>query len=205
MQPEETILTPEQADAEYQERGRAIAALLDSEEEARANQQKLAEVGRALRDKLTATEQTFATNDAEALRATIFAGPEAADKRSAADSLGRDVRYLRRALEYFNVFDLEDARLALFDAEAATAEGRYQYEQARSAAHDARLFAIVAQASAFNGGQLQIEDGGIAAGLRQLVTEMFDKARDARRAAREHQERVAEERAAYQKRESERQ
>jgi len=201
---QETAITPEQAEAEMEQARETWAEKIEAEQRARVAERKTAELGAALHAEITAKEGVLTTADTEAIQATIHGRPDAGNKRQAVYTLRSEVAFLRRAMNRFNVFEMEEARTAVLNAEAESAEAQYQFEQARSKAHDARLFGIVAQASEFNGGELQIEDGGIAAGLRQIIAMMFDKTSNARRAAQDHRAEVEQARNAYLRREHER-
>jgi hypothetical protein len=197
--PEARALEPKQAEIELESARENWATKLEDEEAARQREKEVIALGRALRGQLAAKEKALTSASAEAIQATIHARPEAEESRQLVYKLRSEVTFLQKTWDHFTSWDSETAKIAVIECEAASAEAAYLFEQARSAAHDARLFAILAQGSECNGAPVEVRDNGISAGLKRVVADAFDKSRAARRHADEYKREVSDRRAAYEK------
>jgi hypothetical protein len=201
MMRETVAITPEQAEAAYQLCGEGWKTALENEEAAKEEERQLLKIYSALRMQLASSEKAFLAADSEALQSTMYLRDTAPDQRRVVETLKVDAVFMKRAAEFMSLYPLEDARIKTLEAAALSAAAQYEFEKSRSELHSAKLLGIISAAAQMNGGTLQIQDGGLAEGLRRLVGEMFDRMNSARRAAKDYRVEVSQRRDEFKKKE----
>jgi hypothetical protein len=172
------------------------ANALANEEIARHHEREIAALSQALCTRVVQKEQAVTAAEVAAMYAAIHDRVDADEQRKALLDLRSEVSFLRRVVDRFNLFEVEDVRMATLEAQGNSAEARWRFEVARSEDHNARLCDLISDASLLNQG-IEFSDSGVSTALRQLSADAGRASRDAREVVVSHRKRVEQARADY--------